>query len=194
MRAQLLSCAQLFATPWTIYSPPVSSVHVIFQAFFFLAISYTRGSSQPGIKPVSCRCIGRCVLYRCTTSEACMWAYVHVCKVTSVVSDCLWPVECCPLGFSVYGILQAGILDWVAMPFSRGSFWPRDWNCLLCLLHWVAGSLPVVPPGKAPYVSIYTWILFSKMQISYSNYLCKKFIGGNVFKGKRERIQKRQGE
>ena len=35
MCAQLLSCAQLFATPWAIYSPPVSSVHVIFQAFFF---------------------------------------------------------------------------------------------------------------------------------------------------------------
>ena len=26
------------------------------------------------------------------------------------------------------GILQAGILEWVAMPFSRGSSWPRDWT------------------------------------------------------------------
>ena len=28
-------------------------------------------------------------------------------------------------GFSVHGILQARILEWVAMPFSRGSFQPR---------------------------------------------------------------------
>ena len=29
-------------------------------------------------------------------------------------------------GFSVYGILQARILEWVAIPFSRGSYQPRD--------------------------------------------------------------------
>ena len=27
---------------------------------------------------------------------------------------------------SVHGILQAKILEWVAMPSSRGFFWPRD--------------------------------------------------------------------
>ena len=30
-----------------------------------------------------------------------------------------------PPGFSVHGILQAQILEWVAMPSSRGSFQPR---------------------------------------------------------------------
>ena len=30
------------------------------------------------------------------------------------------PVDCSPPGFSVHGILQARILEWVAMPFSRG--------------------------------------------------------------------------
>ena len=29
-------------------------------------------------------------------------------------------------GSSVHGILQAGILEWVSIPFSRGSFQPRD--------------------------------------------------------------------
>ena len=29
-------------------------------------------------------------------------------------------------GFSVHGILQARILEWVAMPISRRSSWPRD--------------------------------------------------------------------
>ena len=33
-----------------------------------------------------------------------------------------------PPGSSVHGILQARILEWVAMPFSKGSSWPRSWT------------------------------------------------------------------
>ena len=33
------------------------------------------------------------------------------------------PMDCSPRGSSVHGILQARILEWVAIPFSRGSFW-----------------------------------------------------------------------
>ena len=36
------------------------------------------------------------------------------------------PKDCSPPGSSVPGILQARILEWVAMPFSRGSSRPRD--------------------------------------------------------------------
>ena len=37
----------------------------------------------------------------------------------------LWnPTDCSLPGSSVHGILQARILEWVAIPFSRGSFWP----------------------------------------------------------------------
>ena len=36
-------------------------------------------------------------------------------------------------GSSVHRILWAKILEWVAMPSSKGSSQPRD---LLCLLHW----------------------------------------------------------
>ena len=36
------------------------------------------------------------------------------------------PVDCSPPGFSVHGILQARILEWVAISFSRGSSQPRD--------------------------------------------------------------------
>ena len=31
-------------------------------------------------------------------------------------------------GSCIHGLLQARILEWVAMPFSRGSSWPRDWT------------------------------------------------------------------
>ena len=43
----------------------------------------------------------------------------------SVVSLCD-PIDCSPPDSSVYGILQARILDWAAIPVSRGSSWPRD--------------------------------------------------------------------
>ena len=46
------------------------------------------------------------------------------------------------------GILQARILEWVAISFSRGSSWPRDRTSISCLLYWQADSLPLVPPGK----------------------------------------------
>ena len=36
------------------------------------------------------------------------------------------PADCSPLGSTVHGILQARILEWVAMPSSRGSSQPRD--------------------------------------------------------------------
>ena len=47
-----------------------------------------------------------------------------------------------PPGFSVHGILQARILEWVAMHFSRGSSRLRDQT-------QVADSLPSEPPGKS---------------------------------------------
>ena len=45
--------------------------------------------------------------------------WVHVCYVTSVVSDSLWPHGLSPPGSSVHGILQPRILEWVVMPSSR---------------------------------------------------------------------------
>ena len=36
------------------------------------------------------------------------------------------PMDCSPPGFSIHGIFQARILEWVAISFSRGSSQPRD--------------------------------------------------------------------
>ena len=92
------------------------------------------------------------------------------------------PMDCSPPSFSVHGILQSKILEWVAMPSSRGSSQTKDQTrtsllseppgkpkdtgvgChtllqgifptqgsnlhLLCLWHWQAHTLPLVPPGK----------------------------------------------
>ena len=43
------------------------------------------------------------------------------------------PMDCSPQGSSIHGILQARILEWVAIPFSRGPFQPRDQTWVSCI-------------------------------------------------------------
>ena len=60
------------------------------------------------------------------------WLYMLLIfiKVKSEVTQlCLTlcdPTDCSLPGFSIHGIFQARILEWVAISFSRGSSWPRD--------------------------------------------------------------------
>ena len=56
----------------------------------------------------------------------------YVCLLLSHVWFCD-PMDCSPPGLSVSGILQARILEWVAIPFFRGSSWPRDWTWVSCI-------------------------------------------------------------
>ena len=68
------------------------------------------------------------------------------------------PMDCSQTGSSVHGILQATILEWVAISFSRGSFWPRDGTHVSCigrwvLYHWATQKMPgtsVLCGGKVP--------------------------------------------
>ena len=53
-----------------------------------------------------------------------------------VTQSCLTlcdPADCSPPGPSVHGILQVRIPEWVAMPFSRGSSWPKDRTQVSCI-------------------------------------------------------------
>ena len=52
-------------------------------------------------------------------------ACVHAKSLQSCPTLCD-PMDCSPPGSSVHGILQARILKWVAIPFSKGSSQPRD--------------------------------------------------------------------
>ena len=53
---------------------------------------------------------------------------MHYQVKVKVAQSC--PTLCDPMGYiyTVLGILQARILEWVAFPFSRGSSQPRDWT------------------------------------------------------------------
>ena len=74
-----------------------------------------------------------------------------------VVSDSLWPMDCSPPGSSVHGILQARILEWVAISFPRGSSQPRDWT----QVSLVAGRFfTTEPPGKPKSTGVGSLSLF----------------------------------
>ena len=49
-------------------------------------------------------------------------------KLLNHVMDCSLP------GSSVHGIFQARVLEWVAIPFSRGSSWPRGQTRVSCII------------------------------------------------------------
>ena len=70
---------------------------------------------------------------KCRISVFCMCAQLHLTLCNAM--------DCSPPGLPVHGIPQASILEWVAMPFSRGSSWPRDWTRVSCIgrqifYHW----------------------------------------------------------
>ena len=59
------------------------------------------------------------------------------------------PTNCSPSGSSIRGILQARILEWIAIPFSRGSSWPKDWTQVTCIAGrfftiWATGKISFV--------------------------------------------------
>ena len=66
----------------------------------------------------------------------------------SVAQSCLTlcdPMVCSLPGSSIHRIPQARILEWVAISFSRGSFWPGIESRSPALQ---ADCLPLEPPGK----------------------------------------------
>ena len=67
----------------------------------------------------------------------CMCVCVCVCAHTQWCPTLCDPMDCSLPGSSVYGILQARILEWVAIPFSRGSSHPRDRTSVSCIGGWI---------------------------------------------------------
>ena len=78
--------------------------------------------------------------------------YKGVCGVCVCVCVCVFaqshPIRCNPMDCSlpdssVHGILQVKVLEQIAIFSSRGIFQTQGLNpCLLCMVHWLADSLP----------------------------------------------------
>ena len=67
--------------------------------------------------------------YRCLSD---FLPYTPVCMRAKSLQPCpplCDPMDCSPSGFTIHRILQTKILEWVAMPSPRGSYWSRDGTC-----------------------------------------------------------------
>ena len=61
--------------------------------------------------------------------------YSSCCLVTRSCLTLFYPMDWTDC--SVHGILQARILDWVAISSSRGSSWSKEWTHMSCIGRWI---------------------------------------------------------
>ena len=71
--------------------------------------------------------INKFLLYSTGSYIQCVALVVQSC---SALCD---PVDCTLVGSSVHGILQARVLEWIAIPFSIGTSQPRDRTLVSCI-------------------------------------------------------------
>ena len=140
-KVKSLSHVQLFVTPGTI------------QSMEFSRLEYWSGWSSPspgdlpnpGIEPRSPALqvdslpaelggnpkghYNQQACSHCACVRACMHAHA---RAQSCLTLCK-PIDCSPSSSYIYGISQARILEWVAIPFSRGSAWPRNRSHISCV-------------------------------------------------------------
>ena len=83
----------------------------------------------------------------CSRAHALQQGYVCA-QSCQILCD---PMGCSPPVSSAHGIFQARIPGWVAISYSRGSSWPRDWTCIPST---AGGFFTAEPPGK-PHGGIY---------------------------------------
>ena len=92
---------------------------------------------------------------------------MSLCVCAKSLQSCLTlsdPMDCLP-GSSFHGILQARILEWVAMPASRGSSCPRG-RTQVCG-SWVAGGFLIGEPPMKPLLCIFSCAFFSDRSWSF---------------------------
>ena len=65
--------------------------------------------------------------------KICLTSLVTVFLVTQLCPTLCDTTDCSPPGSCVHRIFQARTLEWVAIPFSKGSSRPRDWNWVSCI-------------------------------------------------------------
>ena len=121
--------------------PPLLPFHLTFSYRMIKMQEYTKGiglrtQSDKGTLKWSCGKIRKLTVEKKSG--------IMDLKVKVLVSQlCLTlcnPKDCSPSVSSVHGTLQARILEWVTIPFSRGSSWPRHRT----QVSWIAGGFPTI--------------------------------------------------
>ena len=91
---------------------------------------------------------------------------MHACSVASAVLDSLRPMDCNLPGSSLLGILQARILEWVAVPSSRGSS------------RRIEPAFPVTPALQVDFLPLsHSLVLFNSLMSGWKSLLCPNYMG-----------------
>ena len=148
MCAKSLSHVQLFATLWTVAHQAHLSMGFSRQEYWSgLWCPLLGDLPNPGIEPASLSSLAWAGGFFTTSTT---WeALSGIAAAAAAKSLQLCPTLCDPLdgslpGSPVPGILQARILEWVAISFSRGSSRPRDQTHI----SWVAGGFFITVLGS----------------------------------------------
>ena len=125
------SCGRLFVTPWSAACQAPLPMGVSKQEYWSgLPCSppgyFVWPKDRTHISCVSCFA-GR---FFTAESGGTLISSTYMLSCSSSVTLFVTPMDCSLPGSSVHGILQPRILEWVALPFSRGSSLPRDWTCV----------------------------------------------------------------
>ena len=87
--------------------------------------------------------------------HTCTREYVLVAQLCPTLCDSM---DCSPPGPRLHGILQARILEWAAIHFSRGSSWPRYWAWVSC----IAGGFFTIWATREAHVCTYIYVNIHK--------------------------------
>ena len=98
-----------------------------------------------------------------------------VCFVIQLCPTLCDPMNCSPPGSSVHEIFQPRILEWVAISYSRGSSWHRDWtpiSCTSCIgrqipYHWATWETHSYPVTMDKFS-----LLLSKAKLVAASFPC----------------------
>ena len=137
-------------------SPPGSSIHGIFQATVL----------EWGARAFSLYwnivALQFCVSFYCTAK----WiSHTHTCVCVLNCFSHVWffatpwtTARQAPLSM---GFFLTRILEWVAMPSSRGSSWLSDWTLVSCVSCLSGGFFTTEPLGKPAYTYIHSFFGFT---------------------------------
>ena len=89
-------------------------------------LEFSLKKCHPVILPLS----GPCFFLFWTSKNSRHVVHAQLLQSFPTLGNCM---DCSLPGSSIHGIFLARILEWVAIPFSRGSSWPRDWTHVSCI-------------------------------------------------------------
>ena len=119
-----------------------------------------------------------------------------VCEVSEVAQSCPTlcnPVDCSLPGFSVHGILQARVLEWVAISFSRGSSQPRDRTQVFhnggrCFNLWATREYTLVHIREKYRMNL----ILNSMLVTFLKYMLKYFSSNSRYTSEEVHLELKQ--